>query len=140
MKVIKTKSIRQLIKEADKWFSLYIRLRDSNKDGCAKCTTCDYRGYFKEMDNGHFLSRSYLSTRYNPKNCGIQCKGCNAFKGGQQFLFAKVIDKKYGDGTADLLVLESRQICKRTKADYQNLIFHYKEKAKQLATEKGIKL
>ena len=58
------KPIIKLKKELDKWFSLYIRLRDS-ENGLIQCFTCGtVKNYKSGMQNGHFQSRSHLATRF----------------------------------------------------------------------------
>ena len=60
------KTISKLKKELDKWFSLYIRLREANEFGMVQCFTCGIvRGYKDGMQNGHFQSRKHLSTRFD---------------------------------------------------------------------------
>ena len=82
-------SISKLKKELDKWFSLYIRLRDANDFGLVQCFTCGVvKPYNKGMQCGHFQSRSHLSTRFDEVNCQPQCVGCNMFKQGEQYKFA----------------------------------------------------
>jgi len=75
------KTISKLKKELDKWFSLYIRLRDANEYGYTQCFTCGKVGHYKTggMQNGHFQSRKHLSTRFDEDNCQVQCIKCNMF-------------------------------------------------------------
>ena len=72
------KTISKLKKELDKWFSLYIRLRDATDEGLVQCFTCGKVSHYKSgMQNGHFQSRKHLSTRWSETNCQVQCVGCN---------------------------------------------------------------
>ena len=99
----KDKTVAQLKRQADKYFSTYIRLRDSDRNGLAKCITCGIKKPYKEMQNGHFVKRSVSLLRYDDENCNAQCMQCNVFKYGEQYKYAKEIDLKYGVGTADKL-------------------------------------
>ena len=93
------KSISKLKKELDKWFSLYIRLREATETGLCQCFTCGKVGHYKSgMQNGHFQSRSFLATRFNEYNCQVQCVGCNMFKQGEQWKFGISLNAKYGEG------------------------------------------
>jgi hypothetical protein len=134
------KSVKMLIRDADKWFSLFIRLRDSNSMGVGKCVTCNEYAHYLKMDCGHFISRTYFATRFNEKNTALQCKRCNTFGNGEPILFAKAIEDKYGIGTVDKLIIESRKICKRDIEDYNKLIFHYKKLVHEKAQQLGIKI
>jgi len=133
------KSISKLKKELDTIFSLYIRLRESNEFGMVQCFTCGcVKHYKKGMQNGHFQSRTFLSTRFDEVNCQPQCVGCNMFKQGEQYKFALALDGKYGEGTAQELQYLSKQTVKFTRVDYEEKISYYKEAVKNLKKEKGI--
>ena len=132
------KSISKLKKELDKWFSLFIRLRES-EEGLVQCFTCGcIKPYNKGMQNGHFQSRSFLSTRFNEENCQPQCVGCNMFKQGEQYKFALALDSKYGEGTAQELESLARLTVKLTRVDYEDSIRYYKSAVEKLKKEKGI--
>ena len=133
------KSISKLKKELDKWFSLYIRLRDADSNGLVFCFTCGRSKHYKSgMQNGHFQSRSFLATRFDEHNCQPQCVACNMFKGGEQYKFAVALDSKYGEGTAEELEFKARQIHKFSRADYEENISYYKSAVENLKKEKGI--
>ena len=98
------KSISKLKKELDKWFSLFIRLRNATDEGLCQCFTCGKVGHYKTggMQNGHFQSRRFMATRYSEDgNCEVQCSGCNIFRFGEQYKFALALDAKYGAGKND---------------------------------------
>ncbi len=97
-----------LKKELDRLFSIFIRTRDSDENGMGRCCTCGHPGHWKTMDCGHFMPRQDLNTRWDEKNCALQCGSCNGFRGGEQLKFAEYIDARYGAGTADLLRAKAR--------------------------------
>ena len=134
------KTISKLKKELDKWFSLYIRLRDATDEGLVQCFTCGKVAHYKKggMHCGHFQSPSKLKTRFDEKNCQVQCVGCNMFKQGEQYRFALQLDGKYGEGTAEKLMYLSHQGIKFTRVEYQDKISYYKDAVKNLKIEKGI--
>ena len=132
------KTISKLKKELDKWFSIYIRLRESTLDGVTQCFTCGKIDYHNKLQNGHFQSRRFMATRYEEQNCAPQCVACNMFRAGEQFKFALAIDAKYGDGTALELEYKARTTIKFTRADYEEKISYYKDVVKNLKKEKGI--
>ena len=119
----KNKSLAK--KKADKYFSLFIRERDKDKP----CITC---GSYAEKDCGHFISRRYEATRYDEKNSAGQCKKCNRFEYGNQFEHGFQIDKIYGKGTAEGLLLKSKWMVKRTQYDYEMIAEEFKNKYERL--------
>ena len=133
------KTISKLKKELDKWFSLYIRLRDSNEYGMIQCFTCGVvRGYKDGMQNGHFQSRKHMATRFHEDNCQVQCLKCNIFDSGQQYLFSLRLDEKYGEGTAEELEFLARTTLKISRVEYEEQISYYKNLVENLKEEKGI--
>ncbi len=132
-------SISKLKKELDKWFSLYIRLRDANDYGLVQCFTCGcIKQYNKGMQCGHFQSRSHLATRFDEQNCQAQCVSCNMFKQGEQYKFSLQLDGKYGEGTAEELMFLAKSSLKITRAEYKEKISYYKNAVNNLKKEKGI--
>ena len=130
--------ISKLKKELDKWFSLFIRLRFATKEGLCQCVTCGKVGHYKKMQCGHFQSRRHHATRWNEKNCAVQCIGCNCFQQGQQYRFSIYLDGRYGEGTAKDLEYLAKQITKITRSDYEENISYYKDLVKKIKKEKGI--
>jgi hypothetical protein len=113
--------------KADKYFSQYIRMRDSYSTiMTANCCTCGK--YTTQFDCGHFISRRFEATRYDEKNAHAQCLKCNRFENGNQFAHAQFIDEKYGKGTAESLMLKSKMACHRSKEDYEAIAKYFKEK------------
>jgi len=118
-------SRKGLVRKLDTAFSKYIRTRLS-KNEQVQCVTCGVRKHWKEVDAGHFVSRRHYATRWNAQNVHVQCKSCNGFHAGQNYLMGKYIDRIYGIGTADELINMSRQIKKFSNKDLEELICHYK--------------
>ena len=128
---MKKLSRSRLIKKLDSIFSKYIRRKDSIND-IAKCVTCGVERDWKELQCGHFQSRSHYSTRWNELNVGVQCISCNIFKNGQQYLFSRYLDKTYGEGTSNELFLKSQELAKFTTNEIEELIKKYKNLLDQL--------
>tara|TARA_R110000824_G_C14937117_1_gene649360 strand:- start:318 stop:725 length:408 start_codon:yes stop_codon:yes gene_type:complete len=133
------KTISKLKKELDKWFSLYIRLRDATDEGLVQCFTCGcVKHYKKGMQNGHFQSRRHLATRFDETNCQPQCVGCNMFKAGEQFKFHINLNAKYGEDTSINLQHKAMQSIKITRVEYEDYVLYYKSAVEKLKKEKGI--
>ena len=132
------KSVSKLKKELDKWFSIYIRLRDASDSGMAHCFTCVKIDHYKKLQCGHFQSRRCHSTRWHEQNCQVQCVGCNMFKQGEQWKFGMALDVKYGVGTSKELEFLANTLTKKTRGEYEEDIRYYKSIVKNLKEEKGI--
>ena len=133
------KTISKLKKELDKWFSLYIRLREATDMGLCQCFTCGKVDHYKRMQNGHFQSRRFLPTRFDEENCQVQCPACNVFRYGEQYKFGLYLDGKYGEGTAQKLEYLARSIIKIGRVEYEEKILYYKSIVDNLKKKKGIK-
>ena len=134
------KSISKLKKELDKWFSLYIRLREATNEGIVQCFTCGKIDHYKKggMQCGHFQSRRHHATRWNEWNCQVQCVKCNMFEQGEQWKFGLYLNGKYGEGTSHELVILSQTTIKKMRIEYEEDISYYKTIVENLKKEKGL--
>jgi hypothetical protein len=126
--------------KADKWFSIFIRLRDADSNGYCKCCTCGVIKHWKNLDCGHWIKRQHMAARYNENNTASQCKKCNSFEQGRDFEFRQFILEKYGQQTIDLLKACERTHFKRTSFELNLLAKEYEKKAKEMAKIKGIEI
>lgn len=137
-KTKKQESSSFLTAKLDKIFSIYIRLKYADDNGNVKCFTCDNTHHYKAIQNGHFQSRRYMSTRFHTNNCRPQCYACNVGLHGQQYIFGANLDKQIGSNTAETMILLSKQQKKFSLQEYQELIQHYTEEVANLKLQKGI--
>ena len=124
---------KKLVDKLDKVFSIYIRRRFANND-IAQCFTCGKQDHWKKLQNGHFQSRKHYSTRWNEKNCQVQCAGCNVFRYGEQYKFSKNLDNTYYSGLAEELHIEANKTVKLDNTDLEMLIEKYELLIKELDT------
>lgn len=117
---MKSKSISQLKKKLDSIFSLHIRKRDKGK-----CFTCGATKEIKEMQTGHFVSRSHNSVRYDEINCHCQCVGCNIFKNGNLAEYSYRLIQKYGQKEFNNLIKKGRQIKQFNIKELEDKINYY---------------
>lgn len=122
----KAKTLSQLTHELDKWFSLFIRHRES-KDGMNRCVSCGRTLPIKELQCGHYVSRSNRSTRWDENNCWPQDAFCNVFKNGNYPEYTKYLLDRFGQKWLDDLIKKGREIKKFTRFDLQEKINYYKE-------------
>ena len=125
LKKKKLPSISLLKRKADTAFSIWIRNRDS-KNGVNKCFTCGVVKTIKELQAGHFISRRYLSLRYDETNVNCQCVGCNVFSQGNGSAYALNLTRKYGHEILEALEIRKNTLVKFTRKDYEELIKKYK--------------
>ena len=122
--ILRSKNLKLAKAKADRYFSKYIRQRDIDKP----CITCGK--YTDQKDCGHFISRRFEPVRFDENNAHGQCLKCNRFEYGNQFEHGKHIDKMYGDGTSEKILLKSKMFSKRNIDDYERIAEYYKNKLK----------
>lgn len=115
----------KLKKELDRVFSIYIR---SNYP--KRCYTCGKVGV--TLQCGHFVSRQYLATRWDERNCRPQCVGCNMFGNGQLLDFEENLKKELGDETVENLKKMRHQVLKLDRLWYENEIQKYDTRIREL--------
>jgi hypothetical protein len=136
--MVMAKTISKLKKELDKWFSLFIRLRDATSEGLVQCITSGRTYHYKNIHAGHFISRRHLATRWCELNVAPQSAADNLFGQGEQYKFGLALDNKYGEGTAEELQYKSRQTIKMSRIDYEEKISYYKALVDKLKKDKRI--
>ena len=103
-------------KDAWKWCSRYIRLRDSIEyckqrgisldSGIVQCCTCDTVKQWKYVDAGHFIGRGLgggSGVYFDERNIHAQCKRCNAFEQGNAQVYELFIFNKYSQDVVEEL-------------------------------------
>ncbi len=118
-------------KEADMWFSRFIRQRDKGH-----CYTCELSNNPKKMQCGHFIPRQYLATRYDEKNNHCQCYGCNMIFNGQPSVYAINLIQDYGDNIIKELEAKRQLIMK--DMPYKKIAADYKLKYESLLKEENV--
>ena len=120
-------SITKLKKKLDNVFSQYIRQKYANHAGDVRCYTCGYTDHWKKLQNGHLVSRYYLNTRFDERNCRPQCYTCNMFRNGMIPDFSQRLEIELGEGITKELYKEANKIVKWSENDYKTKIEYYKK-------------
>jgi hypothetical protein len=130
----KVKTLSKYKKELDAVFSKYIRNKYA-KNGFVKCYTCSACKPISEMQNGHWIPRNNLATRFLEDNCRPQCVGCNIFNKGRPDVFAVNLLKE----GVDIIKLQQTKyaVFKMDSIWYENKIKEYKEKNKAFEKQFG---
>lgn len=119
-------------KLAWKHFSLYIRLRDSNSEGFARCCTCGAMKHYKQMDAGHFVSGRHDSILFDERGVHAQCPKCNRFLQGDWPRYYEFMRNRFGMDTINDLLAKNKNLTRLSEVDYQCIAREYREKAKEL--------
>jgi len=122
---LKSKTRTQLVKGLDVAYSRYIREKYSI-NGMVSCVTCNKVDELRHMQNGHFMSRRYYSTRWLDKNCHPQCYGCNVGLSGNYARYSLFMIDTYGLDVLQELIDLSTQPSELTKLELQEKIDYYK--------------
>lgn len=117
---------------ADEWMSKYIRLRDANENGYGRCISCGKVVHWSEADNGHFINRGHLNTRYDEQNCNLQCRSCNRFDEGNSEGYRRGLIAKYGEKIIDHLYLKKHLFRKYTVFELKAIADDYRRRFNEL--------
>jgi transcription elongation factor Elf1 len=109
-----------LIREADIFFSRYIRRRDK------ACVLC---GTFKRLECGHFFSRAYLRIRWDERNAHANCHFCNQRHIDNQRPYIAFMLKTYSSKVIDELNVLRRSLTKVTDEDIRAAMNYYRKAA-----------
>lgn len=127
------KTISQLKKEADKWFSYFIRTRDNNV-----CFICGKKMPFVESQAGHLISRTATAIRWNELNVFASCPGCNYRHEFRPEVMTNIFIEKYGVDEYQKLYYLSKRLEKINRIYMDNLIDTYKAKYQEMITAQSI--
>jgi hypothetical protein len=126
-------SFSKLTTDLDNIFSKKIRLRDANLNGMCRCVSCGRMFSWKFMDNGHFISRRHMATRYYDKNNNAECVQCNREPNINHLEnYKKGLIAKYGEGIIEELEALSRTTKKYSEFELIQLIEENKAEVKKL--------
>jgi len=143
---IKTKPKRQKSEKqkakanAWTWFSRFIRLSNSVNGEYVVCYTCGKIHGIKEVDAGHFITRSKDSVLFNENNCRPQCKKCNRFQQGRSYDFEVKLIDEIGREKVEQLKELAKMPVRYTVEDYEQIASLYKFKVNNSQKEFGVKL
>ena len=137
---IKVKKTPDYKKRLDDVFSQYIRLKYAMSNGMCTCISCDtIKPWNKGIQNGHYMSRRYTSTRFDENNCRPQCVSCNIFNQGNAQMFRRGLIAQIGEEMVDLVEYRAKkETTHYSDFEYKELIKYYTALVNKLKREKGI--
>ena len=107
-----------------KQWSIYIRRKDADWRGYARCFTCRRQYLWKELQAGHF---KHGKLDFHPLNIHPQCVRCNKWLHGNLDSYSLWLTKTYGpeiSETIDVLVRDEKIL---TSQDLQAIYLKYKQ-------------
>lgn len=125
------------LKDIQRVFNKFIRLRDTDDTGFGKCYTCGKTGHYKEMDAGHFIPSTKTIHRFNHKNVHLQCKRCNMYLRGNLIPYTLRMENDYGTEVVDELLATQSNVLKLNQTERNELYDHYHSCCKLLEGEKN---
>ena len=115
----RTKTLSWYKRELDRVFSLYIRNKYPKV-----CYTCGK--WSTTLQNGHFIVRKYLATRWEEDNCRPQCVGCNIYGKGMSVDFEEHLVKDLGAARIQQMKDSRKELWKLDLNFYEEKIAKYK--------------
>ena len=120
------KTTSDWMKEAQKVFNQYIRLRDKHKS----CVSCESK-LGSKYDAGHYFSSGgHKAVTFDEDNVHGQCVACNQYKHGNLLNYQIGIEKRIGAERLLQLHEKAHQTRKYSADELQEIIKIYKQKIK----------
>lgn len=137
---VKVKKKPDYKKKLDDIFSQYIRLKYAMPNGLCKCISCNtIKPWNKGIQNGHYMSRRYMPTRFDEDNCRPQCIACNIFNQGNAQMFRRGLIAQIGEQRVDLVEYRAKNTTKKySDIELKELIKYYTALVNKLKKEKEI--
>lgn len=127
--------------KCDTEFSLLMRAKEADQDGLVKCCTCSKVMPWKgtgEAHWGHWQSRGFNSTRWNPVNGGIQCRECNTYLEGRKSDMRQYLSNRYGESEVNKVEAFSRLPVKYSEFELSEMAVRFREERKRIVIDKKI--
>lgn len=131
-------TLQGLVEDLDAIMSRYIRLYYMDpKTGLVPCYTCGTNLPLQNIQNGHFVHRADMATRFLPANCRPQCSTCNSAHNDDDGPFRERLEREQA-GLPAWLHEQARMVYKPTRDELRGLIgeFRFKIKALEVARKK----
>lgn len=128
-----------------KWFSRYIKLLYSDKQGMVRCQTSGrlMSVSSRNLHCGHCIkvydgNSTNMNVALDERNCMPQSYQDNRYFGGRPEVMVRLIDQKHGKGTYEELLNLSKTPKFYTNSELKEIAYKYRIKTYELLNEKGI--
>lgn len=88
---------------ADRIFSEFIRIMESDDEGYITCTCCGSKAFWKEAQAMHYRSRDCLKYRFDEMNVHAWCMRCNVILSWNYRNYTLVMINLYGKEMEELI-------------------------------------
>ncbi len=135
----KTKTLRKLVDDVAVALQRHIRLKAADIHGYVHCCSCGVRKHWKEVDGGHFISRTHQATKIMEENIHPQCKGCNLRSGKGDTLvtlaYRNYMLDMYGEGFVIEMEGMARHPAEHFRPDLEDQLKELKAKNRELESQ-----
>lgn len=122
-----------IIKKLDSIYSRYSRMLQISEKNHCRCFICGKRLNFDDACIGHYISRRFISIRFEPMNANVICYKCNMIDKNQPEILQRYkerIIEEYGEEGYNKII--QKKSSKISTNDLENLLEEYKNKLKYL--------
>jgi hypothetical protein len=133
----KVRPIGKMVDQAATLLQKLVRMKAADQDGIATCVTCNKRAHWKEMDGGHYVSRTYSKHKLNEENVHCQCPGCNRFSNRSIDDYFHYMVSMYGYEHVKRMTDTKRDVVKWNRAELEDTIKDFKARIKEQEARLG---
>lgn len=124
-----TESWTSLRDDLDALVSLYVRLKEADSAGMNRCYTCGKEMHYKQLQNGHCISRSEIGLRFMVENLRPQCPQCNAIHETKPEIFRSKLEQET-PGILEHLDSCAREVNKLSVSALKELVIEFRAKVR----------
>jgi 5-methylcytosine-specific restriction endonuclease McrA len=126
-------------KKAHELLQRLVRMKASDDNGYAECVSCGVVKHYKQMDGGHFISRTYSFHSLREENIHPQCKTCNRFFSKSHDDYRRYMVDMYGEDFVEWLTDTKHTVHQVKLYEYEEIIAELNERIKGQAVRLGEK-
>lgn len=132
----KTKTLAKVLDDTAVLMQKYVRLKDfAFNGGYCKCVTCGKTGHWKEMQGGHWISRTFTKHKISETNIHTQCRGCNLFDHKIHDEYTMFMIDMYGKDFVEEMIATKREVMKYDRQELLDIQKDLKQKIKELESD-----
>jgi hypothetical protein len=128
----KNKTIARLVDDAAVILQKIVRMKAADHAGYCSCVTCGATRHWKEMQGGHFISRTYTAHKLLEENIHPQCPACNGPRRGEYQAYTLYMVDMYGREFVDQLLATKGETRKYSRSEITGIIEDLKHYAKEV--------
>ena len=130
-------SLKTVKNKAHELLQRLVRMKAADENGYVQCVSCGVVRHYKQMDGGHFISRTYSFHSLREENIHPQCKGCNRFFGKCHDDYRRYMVEMYGEEFVNWLTDTKWTIHKWSIPDLNEQIAEFKQRIKDQEIRRG---